>query len=521
MLDIPSGVATLVSQTYRKVDYSQGEPRLLVLSGADKTACLEHMSKVIFGYLSRAASVVTSDKVLAYSHGYIYSDGTTDAPPPPVVDFIHDKVGVSHKEFKKRVLRGEIMMSNYTRYSIRIRRSYGFKSTKDLTVSKPLNLTPLIEDGTLVRTIDYRGREFLAIAGTSWASETNKTVAYYDRRVTDGEWFLPPFMSAVDVLAVMRQFPDPCPLVTRTTAIANRRSLDFLTAAAEMPETVKSVISGFSLVAKIVKDFKKGEVDVTKAFARRKRVITDRYNKRLARIENQLLNPKLTPERRADLLKHRSDVTLRKRTTLSDSAQEFADAMADLWLNFRYNIMPNVYLLEDIEKAVNRLDNEFITARSKSVFDVRLSGDGWGFDIPVIQRCVIKRRFNLVPGFFQSHQISNSLFVTAWELVTLSFVIDWFVNIGDVLASLSFKQDWEAEGATLSHLVKFSETVNLFPDQEYAIDPIVQIDGVLYDRKNINPSDYIGFVWQPKLGLERKIDAIALLWRPVRSQLKR
>lgn len=523
MFDTPTGEINFINMIFQKAHYGSWGMSVGTLDPDDYEVVEGMVKTFVSNYLELSKSVVypIEESDDAVKRGYSYGDGMA-SKPADVVKTIQLKDGISHKEYKKRVAEGEIMMSNYKRYNIRVISSAGYRTLgTDINYLAYLDSQVFLDSGHLVPVVDYTGRTYYQIAGSRFLVDSVRSFAHYARVRTVGQWVFPPAPSPEDILSsIVGQIPDPKSVVTRTAAYANKRSLDVLTAAAEMPKTIASALRGIALVAKIIRDFKKGEFDLSVAHAHRKKVITKRYQARLDLLDNRILNPALSRKKRAVLQKQRDKLTLTMRETLTRSAQEFADALANLWLNYRYNLMPNIYLLQDIEKALARIEHEFITARSKQVDDGVMEGDGWRFTFPITLRCVIKRRFGDKSRFTAGGpQISADIFTTAWELVPLSFVVDWFVRIGDFLAAFSFKNDFDAEGSTLSELAKISTTIAFFPDGSWVIEPKVRIDAFYYNRLNINPTNYIGLCWQPNLDLARKTDALALIWRPVRSSL--
>lgn len=520
----PDGISAY--PTIRKIVHLEGKIILgWTVTQTESDRMKSQLNDRIRTYLQVASANIVQDIDTARSYGYTYDDGT-NVQPADIIDEIKFKNGLPFKEFEERRRAGEIMMSGYERYSFRVIRKAGFKSsTKNVYIAQ-LTVSALIEAGIFTEITDYFGKYGLIITGTDFGVAWNNpdvTVAQYQRENVSGAWVYPIFHDAGYFLNQARGFkPDRKSVVTKASAYANRRSLDILTAAAEMPKTIASALKGMAVIARMIKDFKKGEFNLSKAHKKRTDVMTSQHKKDSRYIQRRLNDKTLSEKQRSYWLRKSDNHNYRFRTALRQAAGELADELASLWLNFRYNIMPNVYLLQDIEKALARHEQEFITARSKSVAPIRFSGPGWSFDEEFITRCVIKRRF----GDPSRHtaggpQISADIFTTAWELVPLSFVVDWFLRIGDFLAAFSFKNDWDAEGNCLSDLLKINEVVNLFPDDSFTIDPTVRVDGFYYLRIIINPTDYIGLCWQPAIGLERKIDALALIWRPVRSSLKK
>lgn len=462
-------------------------------------------------YIAKASKIYGPNSSISQQKGYTINLSTEPEPAPLVVEF-KDRKGTSNVDFKRRSQSGEIIMSNYSRASVKI-------------TQKPERL--LINGSKRTVALDFRstgiGRD-LGPNGMSFFPGTRCTAlaigsaAFGHYRITgDAIWNFPPHIDPETLLSsVLAQKPSATDLVTSTLADANARALDILTSMAEMPETIKSVLSGFKSIAKMVKDFKKGEIALSKAFEKRKLYLDRKRQSDLARISNAR---KGASKYKLILLeRHKKRVEYTYSRAVKDSKEELASSLADLWLNFRYNIMPNVYLVEDIEKAFGQWGREWTTTRKREVRQSLLPLFGKEFSVDWISRCLIKRLF-YPNSIGNSAVLSANAFVTAWELVPLSFVVDWFINIGDLLSSVTTPQGWKQQGCSLSYLCEFNHTVDFTDDPNHS--GVITIEIKAYDRLNINPLDYVGLVWQPDLSPVRQLDALALIWRPVRLLLSK
>lgn len=438
--------------------------------------------------------------------GYSIVTGN-DPQPKPTTDEFKVKAGQKHERFRERQLAGEIMMSNYEVCKIIVKRD------PERFIKSPSNLFSACTLSVLGVKDLPGGQGVSLFPGTRCSALAASAVAFgYKRKAGNAIWRFPPELPAQTVYDLIKsRKPAVASIITETTAKANKQALDILTALAEMPETIKSVLNGFKAIAGYVKDLKKGRISTSKAFERRKIYLERKLAADLAKIDTQ--------RRGADkyklklLERHEKRVKDTFSKAMKDTVDELASSLADLWLNFRYNIMPNVYLVEDIEKAVNKFGREWTTTRKRTVENASIQVGSQSLDIDYELRCIIKRQFDLAYASIGNTVVSANVFVTAWELVTLSFVIDWFINMGDLLSAVTTPPSWKQQGASLSNRVQLNHRLS-YDDELYC--GYITISGSWYERLSINPYDYIGLCWQPDLSPVRQLDALALIWRPVR-----
>lgn len=115
------------------------------------------------------------------------------------------------------------------------------------------------------------------------------------------------------------------------------------------------------------------------------------------------------------------------------------------WLKYRYGVLP---LINDIKAVLKALDSSHgkvvKTERAKAQFSnssvttVPHSGGGWNWDLNISSSSNVSIRAISVDTYHTS--VASDLGITPdlvpqtlWELVPFSFVVDWFVNVGDYL----------------------------------------------------------------------------------------
>lgn len=301
-------------------------------------------------------------------------------------------------------------------------------------------------------------------------------------------------------------------LITRTLASADKACIDVLTAVAEMPELLRSIIAGIRLIVKMVADFKQRKITLTQAFDKRRARIDRAFEFESQRIMELHKRARTKAQKR----NHERKLKRLQETysrAVNDSAKEFVDAVASIWMNFRYNIMPTVYTIQDAEKLFESYSADFITTRDKDAHVFQIEPFGWGpLDIVMRESCVIKRGIN--PNIRFTALTHANFITTLWELVPLSFVIDWFVNVGDVLTSAFSPNLAPSSGSTAGIKFACEETiVSEITGQtcHYRIN--------IYRRRVISPESVSSLVLQPEINLFRVLDSLALLWSPIRDSL--
>lgn len=451
-----------------------------------------------------------------------FSQLVSGDPKPPAVtsESLEIKIPVQNDNYLKRLRLGEIIMNKYTVASVKVD-TYPGKRTLTSTSQGTMYLLAADFPYSSLQERGSKGRLFCTVPGYE-RYFINKTtgvlrIAIYRKTL---EWAsLPAPMSAQEFYGEMRSrlVIDPA-LVAETLADANQKSLDLLTSLAEGPETIAGVLKGLVTIKKLVTDFRSKNIKLSKAFrVNYDQIILD-HKRRIDTLQRNFNSAK-SSKRRRQIQNRILQAHIAHGRRIERTIAEANSALADIWLSFRYAIMPNVYLLDDILESQNAALSAYATSRNRSTFnDVSPpQHTGWVANINIERndRAVCKRRY--APNSSFSRSIGSTLsfnpIVTIWELIPLSFVIDWFVNVGDYLASVTgfdffmqeaFSYSWKYDGA-----VEYVST--------NGVRSIYSIDS--YERTIINPNDYLGLCVEPEINLKRAIDAVALSWAPIRRIL--
>lgn len=273
-------------------------------------------------------------------------------------------------------------------------------------------------------------------------------------------------------------------IVTAAHAAAESGTYDLLTEIMELPETVRYLINILGTAVTAFKAAKGREVEVRKLYRNRKQTLK--------------------------------------------SAKELADAVASVWLQYRYAISPLAYSIEDIQETLLSLKAQYGKYKEKAVSSIDFpetmqfqgSGAAWHRvtnDSKATVRCFIKRKYDpqdIIDTLYGLLKVNP--FSTAWELIPLSFVADWFVNVGDYITALTSHQPHAQQVSTVS--IKLEGNVGYK-------DPIsgcaVDIDFKAYDRTVIDPDDFVSLQFRFDMNWKRQLDALALLWGPVSNSLNK
>lgn len=127
----------------------------------------------------------------------------------------------------------------------------------------------------------------------------------------------------------------------------------------------------------------------------------------------------------------------------------FADAMANFWLEMRYAVRPLAFEMEQLTAALSALDKPMRrTARgfyTRSEITDNVSQIYVGPTVHLHERSVVSRSSSYRAGVLYQVGLNAggimSIFgfdkplESIYELTKLSFVLDWFFNVGDLLAS--------------------------------------------------------------------------------------
>lgn len=220
------------------------------------------------------------------------------------------------------------------------------------------------------------------------------------------------------------------------------------------------------------------------------------------------------------------------------------------WMEYRYAIMPLVYSFKDVHKLLNPRGDRYHSERAKGTIDVstpRVSPGSLSECIlyetsgRVVVRSLTKARYDLGSLQRLANAVGLNPFRTAWELIPLSFVVDWFINTGDAITALtgldyaSTRSGCTSVRASINdtayHYVRRSTENHLSFTTPCGVVPGLEVisgecENLIYDRKL---EGYQRTLWSrpipqlqfdPFLNWKRFIDGLVLGYQPIRKILR-
>lgn len=221
--------------------------------------------------------------------------------------------------------------------------------------------------------------------------------------------------------------------------------------------------------------------------------------------------------------------------------------ISSLWLQYRYGIMPLVMTVKDALALIDQREAIFLTERSNENGNSNESS----YDGPYTHIYAEDRHDFLVRGISKARyatsqlqladQINVNPFLTGWELITFSFVIDWFLNVGDFIQAKTMSILDVAEQRVNAYSVTTRSTRRLYynrvkPDYiigrktgpyEHTYKYVYQggpfllreIEKRTYDRYLFSP-DEVKLQLNPSMNWKRWADSLALAISTQQSALR-
>jgi hypothetical protein len=163
------------------------------------------------------------------------------------------------------------------------------------------------------------------------------------------------------------------------------------------------------------------------------------------------------------------DAWTRARRSNRRTAEYSSKALSDKWLEFQYGIMPIVFSIKDLIDLNKRKHDIYSTTRQRFDIPIEVTDpDGTSthfYEVGAVSGSISLTGKSRYSGEVLSNLLSGitiNPFLTAWELVPYSFVVDWFVNVGDwLIAQTALYRDLAIE-RRFCYAIKTSGTVDTF-----------------------------------------------------------
>lgn len=188
------------------------------------------------------------------------------------------------------------------------------------------------------------------------------------------------------------------------------------------------------------------------------------------------------------------------------------------WMEYRYAISPMAYDIQDASAALAFQTRYFRTARGSahdSIDNDREENMNNGIKKVINQQWSI-RCMSAVYSIFSAEQerkLQTQLWLpqTAWELVKLSFVIDWFIGIGDVINALR-PVTYQQRAATDSIKIVYQSTAS-YDVSGCTLGNASNSEGL--NHRVLGPNAAINY----KDSYVRSLSSTNLILPPIRAQL--
>lgn len=169
------------------------------------------------------------------------------------------------------------------------------------------------------------------------------------------------------------------------------------------------------------------------------------------------------------LLKITNDVRKYGKDGLTKDKYQRSDTEMSLWLEARYGWRTLVYDLQDLSEAIQSLGGKEGMARFSEkcwniheLTEVRTEPINYYYGSMMLSILdefrIIRKGSVVIDAYIDLFQVNP--FVTIWEMIPYSFVIDWFIQVGNMLTVLALDAVTVRSQSSCGYEVKQIRTVN-------------------------------------------------------------
>jgi hypothetical protein len=253
---------------------------------------------------------------------------------------------------------------------------------------------------------------------------------------------------------------------------------------------------------------------------------TAMVNEAIARVNSATLDLLTAAAETKDLkrtFKHALTVIGKYGTRAATKARSLRELHHN-WLAYRYGWMPMIYTLQDAVKAHNEHWKHIVEGKASQSEGFNLSNNhsiiGTGVTTNVVETLSGSIRY----GGFAIGEVNPLLskygldpIVTAYELLTLSFVLDWFIGVGSYIQSISPFGAASNVQSMMSLKTVYQHDyrrVNVFGNYGSVLQSGSggTSDWTITEQRYVRGAHGGGFPgWNPRFTPERAVDLVALV----------